>query len=370
VQDELNKYLGYGWYPIEGEGKDHWVWSRQSCSLILPNNDGGFFLTVSFGLARFCGSPTEISVYDQNKNLLLRESVESFRKTVQIPALIPTISMRVTRTWKPSILIPSSNDNRYLGICLHSIEKVNTYKEDCSWFPRTMEIETTSKCNMRPPCVMCSKTDPDFGETMSDCLIEMITPCLSVANHISLSVGGEPLLTPKTVDLLRMINSHNTLTAFNTNGLLLNREIAERIIQLELKNIGISFDAATAGTYNKIRGKDFLKLKHNVKKLTQLKKERGSIYPAVCLNMVLMNLNIHEAPKLVDVAYEVGANRVFFQLLSPLPNYHSTQMGDNYISQFLDLTDENIRKHIRDAKDRCAHLCIEFDSNHKELWYV
>jgi molybdenum cofactor biosynthesis enzyme MoaA len=373
MQNELITYLRDGWYPLEGEGKEHWVWSGQSCSLAFPKNEGGFFLTVSSGLAKICNSPAEISAYDQNNSLLLRESVDFFRKTVLIPASIPTVSMRVSRTWKPASFISGSKDNRNLGICLHRIEAADDYREDCSWLPRTMEIETTSTCNIQPPCVMCPGTGPGPGGEMPDCLIDRIRPFFSDAYSISLAVGGEPLATTQTLALLRMIDSRNAMTSFTTNGLLLTKDIAGRIIDLGLKHIGISFDAATAVTYHKIKGQDFGLLKRNVKTLSQLREKRGSRYPVICLSMVLMNENIHEAPQLVDAAHELGADKVMFQLMNPAHVYRSTQRNGftfDYAAQYLRLTDENVKKHIRAARDRCVQLSIVFDSQHKELWNV
>lgn len=375
----FEKYLGAGWYPLEFSGKQPFVWSKKEAYLNFAKNKNGFVLVVSAALTNLNGQPVEVVLYDFQNNLIKTELLDEVFKTLEIPKGLKKIKIVVSQTNRPNL-----RDKRELGLCLYRVEegkfsqkaslKPQLLQEECPWLPQVLEIETTSICNINPPCVMCPRVlrYPRAEKSMSESLLNKLKPYLKEAQMVSLHGSGEPLADGRVFDFLEIIDPKKTITKFNTNGLLLNEEIAEKIIEKQVKEVNFSLDAARAETYRKIRGRDFFKVKENIKMLAKLKKEMKSRYPAIKINMILMKENFQEMPDFVDLAAEVGAEAVDFRLLNRTNVIGSLQKrGDfyfNYAEQFVDLNDEKFKEVFATAFKKGAEGGIKFDSSDQELW--
>ena len=66
--------------------------------------------------------------------------------------------------------------------------------------------------------------------------------------------GGEPLLKPDIFELIGQARKKGLRTAFDTNGYLLTKEIAEKLKKAGLNLIGVSIDSSDPETHNRLRG--------------------------------------------------------------------------------------------------------------------
>lgn len=375
----FKKYLGAGWYPLEFCGQQPFVWSKKEAHLNFPENKNGFTLIVSAVLTNLNRQPIEVALYNFQNNLIKTELLDEVFKTLEIPEGLKKIKIVVSQTKRPNL-----PDKRELGLCLYGIEegkfsqkaslKPQLLQEECSWLPQVLEIETTNICNINPPCVMCPRVlrPPKLEKTMSESLLNKLKPYLKEAQMVSLHGSGEPLVDGRVFDFLKVIDAQKTITKFNTNGLLLNKKNAEKIIKKQVKEVNFSLDAATPQTYRKIRGQDFFKVKENIKLLAKLKEKKSSRYPVIKINMVLMKENFPEMAAFVALAKDVGAEAVDFRLLDRTNVINNLQKrGDfsfNYAEQFIDLNDENFKNFFAAALKKCAEQKIKFNSQDKELW--
>ncbi|MFC1774903.1 radical SAM protein [Nanoarchaeota archaeon] len=111
----------------------------------------------------------------------------------------------------------------------------------------------THNCNAK--CVTCSihkiKNKP-FLE-LSD-----IKKAIDKLDQIGITylqlTGGEPLLHPKIVDIVKYGNSKGIIVQVVSNGSLLNRTIIERLAKANLSGIAISIDHFDQELFNKMRG--------------------------------------------------------------------------------------------------------------------
>lgn len=211
-------------------------------------------------------------------------------------------------------------------------------------FPRFLNLELTSKCNLR--CIMCPKTvgfhthKPD--NEISDIVLEkIIEQVLSSVYHINLMGFGEPLIAEKKLlSLLAECKKRHITVNMISNGQLLNADIVRKLVDLEIFNINISLDAATEGTYKKIRNSDFNRVIQNLTMLKKIKEEQKKVFPTIDLSFVGMIDNISELPDFIKIAHDVGARKVVLQALSEVPDslvhekdifIHNREMGlDNY----------------------------------------
>ncbi|MEW6368669.1 MAG: radical SAM protein [Acidobacteriota bacterium] len=197
--------------------------------------------------------------------------------------------------------------------------------------PRTIEIEVSSRCNVRPACVMC---DIELAGKASDIPLETVqhlSPILPEARQVLLHGIGEPLMNPGLLSIIELLPDPSK-AGFSTNGLLLTRAISEKLVKIGLGWINVSIDAATAPTYRRIRHNDLSRLLDNIRALIGARGERSR--PQVFINMTLMKENIAEAPLFVRLGAGLGVNQVVFQQMNVSTNISAPVSGAGWVFDY------------------------------------
>jgi MoaA/NifB/PqqE/SkfB family radical SAM enzyme len=185
--------------------------------------------------------------------------------------------------------------------------------------PRFMhlELDITNRCNLR--CVMCYHS---FESTRRARTVNM-TPeefdaiasrVLPHAGRLSLSLGNEPLMSPHFMPIVRAAAAYRVPEVnFFTNGLLLDDDNIDAIVESGVTQVCISIDGATAATYNAIRRNgDFDRLMGNIARLIARRDAAGSATPRLRFDFVMMQRNIHEIVDLVTLAARFGVDTLNF----------------------------------------------------------
>lgn len=172
-----------------------------------------------------------------------------------------------------------------------------------SGVPFRVMVENSNICNLS--CTFCPhKVMKRRQGIMNDCLFERILDqCKSFGvDYVTIYGFGEPLLDPsfcRKVDLAKKRGLGRVTT--NTNGSLLNAEVAENLIRSGLDEIYISIDANTPETYQKVRGSSrFSVVEKNVRLLLRKRSAIGRKNPTVTLSYVESELNKHETQDFVS----------------------------------------------------------------------
>ena len=128
--------------------------------------------------------------------------------------------------------------------------------------------------------------------------------------------GGEPFLNEKIFSLIQFAAQNKILVHVNTNGVLINRKIAKKIVKSGVDAISISIDSFKPEVHDNLRG-----VKGTCKKALQavkyLNKLRQQVKPMPILNIgtIIVEQNLTE---LVEMAHWVKKNKlngIFFQPL-------------------------------------------------------
>jgi len=193
-------------------------------------------------------------------------------------------------------------------------EKWNEYpkKRIVNNFPLHVDIESTNACDLR--CIMCTRNfmTEKIGYMDWDLFRKIIDEGVKYGlPSIKLNYRGEPLLHPQLPEMVAYAKKKGIIEAqFNTNGLTLNEEKIEALIDAGLDRIIFSFDGATKETYEKIRtGSNYEKVAGNIKALVRIRNEKGLKRPLVRVQMVKMKENEHEVEDFLKMWIPV-ANRV------------------------------------------------------------
>ena len=185
--------------------------------------------------------------------------------------------------------------------------------------PRELQVEVTGACNLR--CRMCLVSyAPALGRTsgsMDFATFKALVDELPDLEVVTMQGLGEPLLAPDFFQMLAYLAERRIRTGFNTNGTLLTRRRAERIVRLGVEWLHISLDGATAATYEGIRHRaSFELVKANVEGLLEVMREQGAEKPTLELVFVAMRRNVGELCDVVRLAAEWGVPKLWVQNLS------------------------------------------------------
>lgn len=192
---------------------------------------------------------------------------------------------------------------------------------------RLLQIESSFACNLR--CVMCpwreiSKQANAKG-IMTNKVWEAVRPYLSEAQSVDFTGGGEPLLQPRLVEWVVEAKSAGCETGILTNGLLLKRETAQKMINAGLDWICFSIDSAVAETYEEIRkGSDFKRVCENLANIADLRSGKS---PKTMINFVLMPMNYQEVEEIVRLADRLDVDQVNFKQCDVIRGEHGKGLG-------------------------------------------
>ena len=181
-------------------------------------------------------------------------------------------------------------------------------------FPINLDMELQDWCNQA--CVICprnSQHHPDIPfrintHTTPDLeTLESVVREAGKLGSLSINFGAfsEPLVSRHLWSLVNLAHASGFVDSrIITNGLLLEQHL-DNIFASELRNVFVSIDAATEGTYEGIRGKGFAKVQGNVRRLVDERERRGTLLPVIRVSFVEMDSNAHEVSEFVAYWAEI-----------------------------------------------------------------
>ncbi len=181
-------------------------------------------------------------------------------------------------------------------------------------------VEPTTACNLNCPiCVRRSWSEP--GGTMDMAIYRRLVdglrgmPSLRTMAFWGL---GEPLLHPDIVEMVALAKELGAKTELITNGLLLDREMAEGLVMAGLDTLVVSVDGTSPESYADIRsGADLGMVQKNVEGLHAARRANRRDNPEIGLEFVVTRRNVSELPNLRRLAYSMEAS--FIVVTNVLP---------------------------------------------------
>lgn len=170
-------------------------------------------------------------------------------------------------------------------------------------------IETTSKCNYSCP-ICVSRT--------RNCHLDMNEFYKIVDNNIDLfhkkpiwmDFNGEPLVDPYFFERIKYMSSKGLKTRISTNGVLLDKENREKIVNSGLDYLVVSIGTLNPNTYKKIRGVD--KLPEVINNLIELKKYIDKTNSKLELQAVMIDTGTDlDREEFIKYFHNLGINVAF-----------------------------------------------------------
>src|SRR6202050_4491455 len=195
-------------------------------------------------------------------------------------------------------------------------ESVDAASEKPEHEPVCLYLETTNRCNLL--CTTCPRTYEEL-EPPADMSWQLFTSIVDQIPRLQRAVLhgiSEPMLVKNLPRMVRYLKDRGTYVLFNTNGTVLNEKNGRALIEADLDELRVSFDAANAESYRAIRGKNFFnRILKNVGAFRDLQEREGHLKPRVSAWLTGLRETIAELPDFVRVAAQTGVKEVHLQRL-------------------------------------------------------
>jgi MoaA/NifB/PqqE/SkfB family radical SAM enzyme len=184
--------------------------------------------------------------------------------------------------------------------------------------PSTIVIETTYRCNLR--CKTCwfygssgiyknKKVEEGLGFEQLKKLADEVA---WFKPYIYLT-GGEPLINNSSFDFIRYAKRKGLIIGIVTNGTLLTRENAEKLVSAGLDFITISLDGPKK-IQNEIRGVEcFDDVVRGIGNIIDMKKKKRKKLPIITLNCTISNDNYKYLDEVVKIGERAEVDIVALQ---------------------------------------------------------
>src|SRR5512142_2400579 len=180
--------------------------------------------------------------------------------------------------------------------------------------PRLIFWEVTKGCNLR--CIHCRASATELSsptDLPTSRALDIITQIAGYASPILVLSGGEPLYRRDIFQLARFATDKGLRVALATNGTMVTKELARRIVDSGVRRVSISLDGSDSLTHDTFRGIPgaFDAAVYGLRNL----KELGM---SVQINMTIARHNARQLPQVLDLARNLGADALHTFLLVPV----------------------------------------------------
>ncbi len=189
--------------------------------------------------------------------------------------------------------------------------------------PESITLFLTYRCNLR--CKMCGQWGESgvTGKKPSSLLrrmlpFEVVETLLDDVARFKPSItlfGGEPLIHPRCVDIVRAVKARGMHCLMITNGSLLSR-YADELVDAGLDELNVSLDGDRE-LHDEIRGMKglFDRIAGGIAAVVEARRARGASRPLVNLQCTLSAFNYTRAGEMTKVAERLHADSLTFHNL-------------------------------------------------------
>lgn len=192
-----------------------------------------------------------------------------------------------------------------------------------SFQPESITLFLTEKCNLR--CKMCGQwgesgvtKNKAAGDVKAELDFETLKKFIDQISYFKPSItlfGGEPMLYPKCVELIKYIKNKKMHVLMITNAALIKGKAAE-LVESGLDELNVSLDGPR-DLHDQIRGLPglFETITAGLKKVQAYKKAKKLKFPLINLQCTITKYNYLQLEKMIEVAEDIGANSLTYHNL-------------------------------------------------------
>jgi len=187
--------------------------------------------------------------------------------------------------------------------------------------PVHVELDLTDRCNVA--CYFCNQQDVRTKEQISyEHLAALIDELAGTGlKSVRLSGGGDPLAHRDVGRVMDRLHERGVVVDnVTTNAALMTREIAERLVRYEAREVIVSLNAVDEADYARmmqVRPAVFHKVVENVRALAASRP--GGECPTIIVKFLLDRQNFERMPEMYELGRSMGADRIRLSAVLEIP---------------------------------------------------
>lgn len=189
----------------------------------------------------------------------------------------------------------------------HTVFDKFLYENKATPFPRLINCFITERCNFNcPMCHVAASRFKNMNELSLEYLKKFFDNIAKFSPSISLA-GGEPLMHPEIIDIIKYLDQKKMVKGLVTNGLLLEK-MAPDLINSGLDFLAISLDGPDESTQYQ-RGlvkNSFPQIIKGIKKIIELRGDKT--FPNIRIATVISKANIANFDQIYQVIKDLGVD--------------------------------------------------------------
>jgi MoaA/NifB/PqqE/SkfB family radical SAM enzyme len=213
-----------------------------------------------------------------------------------------------------SVVIPAETARKYgigpgVPLCFEELDDHLLLHRPVTTLSK-IYIEPTNECPLA--CATCmrrawkepiGRMDPTVFEALLSGLKDFPT-----VPSIFFGGIGEPLSHPALLDMIRKAKDSGAKVEMITNGLALDEQTVERLVELELDSLWVSLDGASPDCFEEVReSRAFERIIANLRTLRQVKYRLDVPWPSLGIAFVAMRRNQAELSEVISLGRRLGA---------------------------------------------------------------
>jgi MoaA/NifB/PqqE/SkfB family radical SAM enzyme len=217
--------------------------------------------------------------------------------------------------------------------------------ERAPYKPLQVKMKLFFGCNLR--CEMCNHWRGHREQPLpTSRFLEVIDELAELGCRKIHFSGGEPLLRPAVPELVERATRLGIRVTMTTNGTLVDKALAKRLIEVGLRGVNVSIDAPERRLHDRVRGvRGSWKLTTRAVGHFSRYARKGKI--GVRVNTVVSRLNYRSLGAMPDLVHELGADA-----LNLIP-------VDDHCGEHLSLRRSDIERFNADVAPRIAERGLE-----------
>lgn len=226
-------------------------------------------------------------------------------------------------------------------------------------------LQVTERCNLH--CKHCFNSSESVGNDLSfQNVVEKVIPKLLNANVTRVTLtGGEPMLHPQILDMVKVFVEKGIHITLCTNGVLFTKEKIEYLYNLGNVHINVSLDGFSYASHGIFRGIKSKEIYNNLLENIKMIGEKGLLNGILCSPNRFSN--DEEYLKLCKFAKSNKAKYILFNPLSKFGRGYDTQDLSYSKQELVNLREKIETSNLEDDcfqivfirifKDRVPHNC-------------
>lgn len=195
---------------------------------------------------------------------------------------------------------------------------------------RKVYIEPTSRCNLSCRTCLRNAWGEQMGHMTPATFDRILASLAGQQSKVSFFFGGfgEPLMHPDIIEMIEKAGRVGSKVELITNGILLDANLATRLIEAGLSTLWVSLDGASPESYIDVRLSNSLdEVLQNIATYHNLHRQIKGSEPDIGVVFVAMKRNFADLPALIRQSIRLGISR--YMVTNILP--YTSEMCDEVL---------------------------------------